>query len=1446
MDKSLYELLIGYEELGLYDKWLQGCFIQHITYQKSVKRVILTLTSFDILPFQLYESLTAFLSAKLFSSVTLIVNADKSQSNISNYMLYFLYFVKSNQLQTIFEECLPEIKDEAIFLKFNEQEAMDQAAAYLSMIKDEMASFGFKNDYNLALREKGVEIAPKLEMPKKPKEEKVMQKVQKEKDNGYFRKKKEDRYALVCIQDMKEVCEEVKFEGKVFKIDNRVTRTGKIIQTILIVDDKDALKAKRFENKSNTKEVLESLKTGSYWMFFGSYLFDTFTNDYVFQIDSMQEVDSKDVVVEDLEEEKRIEFHMHSNRSEMDGVSSVESLVSHAFMLGHEGVALTDHMVVQGFPKAQRTVENLVNKFNRPFKMVYGVEMNLVNKMVPIVKYPTDDQIHHIDYVVFDIETTGLSNNSDHIIEFAASIVRNDQIIDTMDILIKPPVSIPPFITNLTKIDDKLVENEKTFEEVIPQILDFIQDHPLVAHNGLFDFDFLNEELARIHYPALTNPLIDTLAMARLHIPGRRAYRLGALANYFKIDYRDSDAHRADYDVNILVEVFKRLKVIVSDKGIVTLNDLQMMQTPDAFMRQMKRHVCVLAKNQKGLKDLFKLVTISHTEQLAVLGKANSKSNGEEYLAEPRITKDVLAEYRSNLLIGSACYNGELFEIAANKSFDDLKEAMKFYDYIEIQPLENYRPLVEGNSITSVERLKVILKRLIKCAQELNLLLIATGDVHYVNPQDKFYRDIYINALGIGGSHHPLFIYDQTRRQNTDNPNQHFKTTKEMLDDFGWLEDDLLVHQLVIDSPKQLLSLIEETKPLHNDLKTPIIEGAPDKLRAICFETAHQKYGEDLPEIVHQRLERELNSIIGNGYSVVYYISHLLVMRSNEDGYLVGSRGSVGSSFAATMSGITEVNPLAPHYICPHCQHSIWIEDNSVTSGYDLPNKDCPLCNTPMKGDGQDIPFETFLGFEGDKVPDIDLNFSGDYQERAHLFTKEVFGEDFVYRAGTIGTVANKTAFGYIKGYCDEMNMDSMNSAYKEYLAGKCEGVKRTTGQHPGGIIVIPNYMDVYDFTPVQYPANNPESTWKTTHFDFHDIHDNVLKLDILGHVDPTVMKLLERISGIDVTSIPMNDEKAMSVFSSIHALNVDERYYNEVTGAVGLPEFGTRFVRGILELTKPKKFSELVSISGLSHGTDVWNNNAKDLVEQGHSLSEVIGCRDDIMTELIQYGLKPKEAFTIMESVRKGKGLKEDWEKLMKENHVPDWYIESCKKIKYMFPKAHAVAYVIMAVRIAWFKVHYPHYYYVAFFSLRCDAYEIESMTKDVATIAKRMSEIQTLIQNRQATNKDSKIYDTLEVCLEMISRGYRLSNIDIDKSEATSFKVDPNDEKVIIPPFTILDGLGENVAKSIVEEREKRSFLSKEDLVQRTLLSQTLLKKLDSLHALDHLDESNQLSLF
>ena len=1278
-------------------------------------------------------------------------------------------------------------------------------------------------------------------------------------------------YTRMNIADISQMVNKVILEGEIFKVDDSVSlRGGRSFGEVEMINyyikDATGVFLVRYDvRKNELEERLGEFKTGNYIRVYGDVETNKMTQELELhhRLNNPNEIEKieKPAGRKDTAEVKRIELHAHTKMSEMDGVSSATELINQAYSWGMRAMAVTDHYVVQAFPEAQIAM-NKLNKAHPddPFKVIYGCEMNMIDPQLNIIKNGDGKGLDR-SYVVFDLETTGLSNRYDHIIEFGGVKIQSGNIVDRLQLFVKPPVKLAEFTKHLTNIKDSDVENADPIDIALPRIMQFFGDSALVAHNAKFDIGFINAALRKCSQEELSNPYIDTLDLSRALLKERKSYRLGKVASFYKVEYDEDVAHRADYDAEVTAEVFLRMLQSIrqmnynpngtmkEDNLILTVDDLENLSDADAFKKVTKKHVTVLAKNQAGIKDLFKLISISHTDYLLFGGKVSTKS--DEFMAEPRIPREKISELRENLLIGSACCNGEIFDLASTSSKEALKEAMKFYDFIEVQPPENYRFLIDNHSIADFDRLHTILKDIISCAKELGLPVVATGDVHYTHPDQKILRDVYIQAQGIGGVVHPLYIYNEKARHNSVAPDQHFRTTDEMLECFRFLEDEDLIKEIVITNTNLIADRVEPAYPCKDKLYPPFIDGADENLKALCYKTAHERYGENLPEIVSARLEKELNSIIGNGYGVIYYTAHLMVKDSNDHGYMVGSRGSVGSSFVATMSNITEVNPLPPHYVCKKCHHFELVDN--CESGFDLEEKPCPECGDMMKPDGQNIPFETFLGFYGDKVPDIDLNFSSEYQGNAMLYTKTVFGEDKVYRAGTISGVQEKTAYGYIRGYMEKMGIEKLTNAQKTYLAVGCTDVKRTTGQHPGGIIVIPRNMDVHDFTPVQYPANNPESEWKTTHFDFHAIHDNVLKLDNLGHVDPTCMRLLEKISGINVRTIPMNDENVISIFNSTKALKVvDKQYYTEKTGALGLPEFGTRFVRGILNDTRPNVFSQLVRISGLSHGTDVWNNNAKDLVAKGKTLNDVIGCRDDIMTHLIKEGLPPKNSFDIMESVRKGKGLKDEWITLMKENNVPDWYIDSCLKIKYMFPKAHAVAYVMMAMRVAWFKVYYPLYYYISFFTLRCDYFEIGTMIEGKEANYARLKNIQDRLADknievrRGVSNKEEGLVTTLEVANELFCRGFTISNLSLEYSQASEWVLDPDNKKAIIPSFVTIDGLGYNVAKSIGDARNERPFLSKQDLLERTQLSKTLLDKLDELHVLDHLQEENQMSLF
>ncbi len=1423
--------------------------VERVCFYRADRKITAELSGESVLPYADFQALKEWMSTACGCPADLSFqakNCSVSMNELEKYLADF--YAQQDELAVLRESTIRY--DEALkrlLFQFDDQKKREKGASFAIEIQNFLSKIGL-SDVTPEF-EVFESAAPEIKTVIKPKEPEAP-KPEEPKFKKRYKSAKRESWPLVELRDVKDPADDIKIVGEVFAEDEITTKYAKKIKTLSVYDGTDAILVKAFEGRCFTGEEISAIKKGKRYSIYGSVVNDTYTKDLVLNAVQIEEEEVKPVT--DPAEEKRIELHMHTNMSEMDGVCSAESVVKYAWNLGHEGICITDHADVQGFVKAYNTAQSLKKgNAERPFKVGLGCEMNLANDRLTIVRNGTDKPLEECTFICFDLETTGLSCYYDSIIEFGAVKIEHDIVTDRIQMFIKPPMPIPAVITRKTNITNEMVKDAPSFEEAIDRILEWIGDGVLVAHNATFDYYFLNEELRRIGRKPLMNPVIDTLDLSRTILKERRFYRLGNVANFYRITYDEDVAHRADYDAEVLSSVFLSLMKDAAKKGAVTLKTLDDVQDEDAFRKVRHSHIIVLAKDQKGLRRLYEMVSESCTSSLVVMGKSGKEGSGAA--AEPRIRRSSVDMDRSHILIGSSCLNNEIFELACNGDDERLLNAMKWYDYIEIQPPGNYSTEVVLGSIPSTERLKEVLKRIIAMAKKAGKPVVADSDAHYCSPDQKIFRDVYIMSQGVGGVTHPLYIRDNELRIRTKNPDQHIRLTEEMKECFSFLENSTLVHEIVIDNPKKIFSMLEEVRPVPSGTFPPVIEGSDDKLRAICHKTEHDLYEFEgkVPEIVSERLNQELDNIIRHGFGVHYYIAHLLVKRSNDDGYVVGSRGSVGSSFTATMSGITEVNPLPPHYLCPKCHYSEFVDPSAAASGFDLPDKECPHCKAIMRGNGHNIPFQTFLGFDADKTPDIDLNFSNEYQAKAHAFIKEVFGESHAYRAGTIGTVAEKTAYGYVSGYCEKMNITNMRRVMKDYLAVHCQDVKRTTGQHPGGIIIIPEEYQAEDFTPIQYPANDPESEWKTTHYDFHDIHDNVLKFDILGHVDPTAMRLLQNISETRPTSIPMNDPETLSLFYSDEALHADPRIYKKETGALGLPEFGTRTTRRVLEETRPHVFSDLVIISGLSHGTDVWAGNAESLIQNGIcTLSEVIGCRDDIMTYLLAKNLEPLMSFKIMESVRKGKGLNEGWETAMKEHGVPDWYIDSCKKIKYMFPKAHAVAYVMMAVRIAWYKVHEPWNFYVQYLTLRCDAYEIETMTKGIEAVRDRMNDIQTRLQDRSSanpvSNKEKSLFDTLEVCEELYARGYRIGNVDLYRSKARSFTCDPDDHHVIIPPFTVIDGLGGNVADSIEKARSQAEFLSKEDILKRTQLSDTLLKKLDQLGCLEGIQERNQLSLF
>ncbi|HHX51886.1 MAG TPA: PolC-type DNA polymerase III [Erysipelothrix sp.] len=1415
--------------------------IKKVVYHKNKNTLSLLLEAYEPVSVDVINYLNSQLQNTFQCDIDLSFVLDSKSLDYDLFHEYLTAIISKHQLRDLILNTTVQINDDQIVFQALNRGEQDYINQVLQVINDELKKLGVKNFCECQLVENDVVVIEEAVYRQK------FENAQPVKVNQYANNKKKsfEDYTKVTISMLVDECHDVYFEGQLFKIDERETRTGNTVLTLYFTDYDDAIETTLFFKNASEFE----LAVGDWALVYGSYIFDNYRKSNSFKNNQITRIESP-YTYKDKAEIKRIELHAHTKASEMDGVSDVSSLITQAYNYGHSAIAITDHTAVHSFPAAQRTASSL-NKLNpdKQIKVIYGVEMNVVDDELKILRGHNSFDFETGSFVLFDLETTGLSSQYDHIIEFGGVKFENGMVTESLQLFVKPPISIPKRITQITQISDEHVKDAPTLEDVFSKILDFIGDSVLVAHNAMFDYRFLQAAAQKLNLQPITNSLIDTLSLSWALIDNRRSYTLGAVARYYSVEYDDKVAHRADYDAQVLHFVFVRLVEALRLKGVNTSQELLDFQKSISTIDKLRPyHAIVLAKNSKGLKSLYKLVSMSHTEMLMYRGKSSKKE--DESIAEARITRQAIEENRENLLIGSACFNSYLFEVARTASQAELEEEMKFYDYIELQPLENYNPLLYFGSIFTQEQLIGILKNIFMTAHKLNIPVVATGDVHYVLSHEKVFREIYINAMGIGGAKHPLYIYDENLRATQASPDQHLRTTQEMLEGYPYLSK-AEAKRIVITNPLKISDQIEEVMPIPKDLYTPSIEESDEKLTKIVYDNAKALYGDPLPEIVLSRIKKELTSIISNGFGVIYYTSHLLVKRSMDDGYMVGSRGSVGSSLVATLANITEVNPLVPHYVCQTCHHSEFFTQNEYASGYDLPSKKCPVCESELLAEGQDIPFETFLGFEGDKVPDIDLNFSSDYQEVAHAYTKELFGEDKVLRAGTIGTIAEKTAFGLVSGFYENVPPKTpKHNAYREFLIGGAAGVKRSTGQHPGGIVVIPKDKDILDFTPYQYPANNPEAAWKTTHYEYHDLENNLLKLDILGHVDPTAMKFLGDVSELDVNQIPLNDPKTMSIFSSTDALMLDHRRQRDPNGAVGLPEFGTPFVRRMLEDTSPKKFSDLVRISGLSHGTDVWLKNAQSIIQNGYTLDDVIACRDDIMTYLTHIGVPEKTSFNIMESVRRGRGLKPEWIEEMTSRGVQDWYIQSAQMIKYLFPKAHAVAYCIMGFRVAWFKVHRPRDFYAQFFTLRCSHYEISTMLGGADVIEKRLNDI---MSRRGSYNIEDKIsakeeglISTLEVAYEMSIRGYYFKPMNLHECHADKFWPDPHDPKAILVAFNAVDGLGTSVAHRICEQRQEREFLSIEDFKRRTQINQNALNELKSLNVLDELSEFNQLSLF
>lgn len=1420
-------------------EFLKDAAIDNVKVHIDSKRWDFCLQVDNILPFNLYVDLVNHISVafKEIAETHLLIktqNPEVTNKNLAEYWQWAVSHseVHSPMISEVFRGKVPSIQDgRPVIVAENEIVKNFLTSQALGPIEDEYSKVGFPkltfstliddsksqakiNEFKEKKAKSDAELAQRAMKAIKKQSEKRKSK-QKENVNLdgpiVLGKKISDD---VPVRQMSEINEEersVVVQGYIFDREIRQLRSERKLLILKVTDYSSSFVIKKFSRDENDEAIFEALKVGKWIKVRGSVQEDSFMRDLTINAYDIMEVKHEKRKDTMPDGEKRVELHLHTNMSQMDATNSISDYVSQAAKWGHKAIAVTDHGGLQAFPEAHTAGQK------NNVKILYGVEADIVNDGMPIAYNEAHVNLKDSTYVIFDTETTGLSARYDKVIELAAVKMKNGTVIDRFEQFIDPGHPLSQTTINLTSITDDMVKGSKSEEEVFKMFQEFCKGCIIVGHNATFDVDFMNTGYERHHLPLIKEPWIDTLPLARFLYPEMKGFRLNTLAK--KLDVNLEHHHRAIYDAEATGYIYYAMLKDAEENYDIKYHDdfNKYVGENDAYKHEHPFHATILAKTQEGLKNLFKLMSDGMTKY---------------FYRVARIPRSVLNKYREGLLIGSACANGEVFTAMMQKGYGVAKEKAKYYDYLEVQPKPLYEPLIEQELVKDEANLEEIISNMIDLAHELQIPIVATGDVHYMNKEDAIYRKILIHSQGGANSLNRLHKL----------PDAHFRTTDEMLDDFSFL-DEKTAKEIVIDNPTKLADEIDDISPVKDKLYTPNMPGANEQIRELALNKAHDWYGDPLPELVQARLDKELKSIIGNGFAVIYLIAQKLVFKSNKDGYLVGSRGSVGSSFVATMTGITEVNPLPPHYRCPKCKYSEFYTKGEYGSGYDLPDKKCPECGTELIKDGQEIPFETFLGFKGNKVPDIDLNFSGDYQPIGHNYTKVLFGENNVFRAGTIGTVADKTAYGYVKAY-ERDTEQTLRSAEVDRLAKGATGVKRTTGQHPAGILVVPDNMEIYDFSPIQYPADDLSAPWRTTHFDFHSIHDNILKLDILGHDDPTMIRMLQDLSGIEPKSIPTDDPGVMALFSGTEILGVTPEQIQSKTGTLGIPEFGTRFVRGMLEKTHPSTFAELLKISGLSHGTDVWLGNAEELIENGTAkMSEIIGCRDDIMMDLIHFGVDSETSFQIMEHVRKGRGIPDDWQKEMKEADVPEWYIGSCLKIKYMFPKAHAAAYVLMALRIAYFKVYFPIIYYAAYFSVRADDFDLVAMAHGKESVKAAMKEIND--KGMEASTKEKNLLTVLEIANEMLERGFKFKMVDINKSDSSDWLI-MDDGKTLLAPFSAIPGLGLNVAKQIIAAREEKPFLSKEDLAKRGKVSQSIIEFMNEQHVLDDLPDENQLSLF
>ena len=1209
--------------------------------------------------------------------------------------------------------------------------------------------------------------------------------------------------------------------GQVFQLETRAIKNEKTIIIFAVTDFKDSIKAKIFVKNEQMPDILDKLKDGVFIRMKGEAFRDSYEHDVMISsVKGIKTVADPREKRMDLSPVKRVELHCHTSMSDMDAITDVKDILKTAMKWGHKAIAITDHGVVQAFTDANHATEGT------DFKVIYGCEGYLVDDVKEIVHDPACQSLYG-KYVVFDIETTGFSAASDKIIEIGAVRVENGQITDRFSEFVNPQRPIPLRIQKLTNIDDSMVEDAQPIEIVLPRFIDFCRGTVLVAHNADFDTGFIrhNCRLMGLDYD-FTH--VDTLAAARSFLPGLKNYKLDTVTEALGCVLNGH--HRAVNDAEATAAMFIKLIDLFREKGIDNLDQLNEYSkvSPETAKKLRANHIIILAKNDIGRINLYRLV---------------SYANLDYFQRFPKIPRSLLMQYREGLILGSACEAGELFRaVEEGRSEEEISRIVQFYDYLEIQPIGNNEFLVrdEKSDVRDDEDLRELNRKIVALGEKYDKPVCATCDVHFLNPEDEIYRRIIMSNKGFSDAdlQPPLYL----------------RTTEEMLEEFSYLGEEK-AREVVVTNTNIIADMIDSIKPVRPDKCPPVIEDSDKILRDICYNRAHEIYGDDLPQIVVDRMEKELSSIIGNGFAVMYIIAQKLVWKSVADGYLVGSRGSVGSSLVAYLAGITEVNSLQAHYLCKKCHYvdfdSDYVKSFAGRSGCDMEDKVCPVCGSPLSKEGHDIPFETFLGFKGNKEPDIDLNFSGDYQSKAHAYTEVIFGKGKTFRAGTVGTLADKTAYGYTMHYFEEHGLHKRSCEIGRLAAG-CVGVKRTTGQHPGGIIVVPHGEEIYSFTPVQHPANDQTTRIVTTHFDYHSIDHNLLKLDILGHDDPTMIRMLEDLTGVDATKIRLDDPDVLSLFHGLDALGISpDDIGGTDLGSLGIPEFGTEFAMQMLRDTKPQAFSDLVRIAGLAHGTDVWLGNAQTLIKEGKAvISTAICTRDDIMIYLIGKGMDSEQSFKIMEAVRKGKGLKPEWEKLMVEHGVPDWYIWSCKKIKYMFPKAHAVAYVMMGMRIAWFKIHMPLAYYAAFFTIRATAFNYSLMCMGKPLLDEKIKIYKEAVDRskkekgaQKVTQKDKDTLRDMKIVQEFYARGFEFLPIDLYRSDAIKFQIE---DGRLLPPFMAIDGMGLIAAQSLCDAAKGEPFLSKDDIKQRAKISQSVIDTMSDMGILGDLPQSSQMSIF